>query len=105
MYKLLYENPNETLIQRVLKVRNVDCSVDDFLNPTISQYRTDPYQLSDMHIAVDRIISAMKKKEKIMIFADYDVDGVTSSYILYTFITKYIKYPHISIQYPDRFKD
>ena len=58
-----------------------------------------------MLTAVDRIIQAMKRKEKIMIFGDYDVDGVTSSYMLYTFVRKYIGYKDISIEYPDRFKD
>jgi single-stranded-DNA-specific exonuclease len=104
-YKILYEDRNQSLIQRILTVRNIDCEVDDFLAPNMHKYWTDPYLLSDMLIAVDRIIDAMKRKEKIMIFADYDVDGVTSSYMLYTFIRKYIKYQYISIEYPDRFKD
>jgi len=104
-YKILYENPDESLIQRILKVKNIDCDIQDFLNPTMHAYWTDPYLLSDMMLAVDRIIDAMKRKEKIMIFGDYDVDGVTSSYMLYTFIRKYIKYNNISIEYPNRFKD
>lgn len=104
-YKILYENPSQSLIQRILTIRNIDCTIEDFLAPNMSKYWTDPYLLSDMIIAVDRIIDAMKRKEKIMIFADYDVDGVTSSYMLYTFVRKYIGYKDISIQYPDRFKD
>jgi len=40
-----------------------------------------------------------------MVFGDYDVDGVTSSYILYEFITRFLKYNKISIQYPDRIKE
>jgi len=104
-YKILYENPDESLIQRILKVKNIDCDIQDFLNPTMHAYWTDPYLLSDMMLAVDRIIDAMKRKEKIMIFGDYDVDGVTSSYMIYTFIRKYIKYNNISIEYPNRFKD
>jgi single-stranded-DNA-specific exonuclease len=104
-YKILYENPDQSLIQRILTVRNIDCDVEDFLAPNMQKYRTDPYLLSDMILAVDRIIDAMKRREKIMIFADYDVDGVTSSYMLYTFVRKYIGYKDISIQYPDRFKD
>jgi single-stranded-DNA-specific exonuclease len=58
-----------------------------------------------MDKAVDRIISAVKNKEKIMVFGDYDVDGVTSSYILYEFITRFLKYKNVSIQYPDRIKE
>ena len=40
-----------------------------------------------------------------MIFWDYDVDGVTSSYIMYEFITRFLKYKKVSIQYPDRIKE
>jgi len=58
-----------------------------------------------MEKAVERIIQAIKNKEKIMVFGDYDVDGVTSSYILYEFITRFLKYNKISIQYPDRIKE
>ena len=104
-YRILYDNPNESLIQRILQVRNIDCSIADFLDPSMQKYRGDPYLLSDMGKAVQRIIQAMQRKEKIMIFGDYDVDGVTSSFMLYTFIRKYIKYQSISIEYPDRFKD
>lgn len=104
-YKILYENPDESLLQRILKVKNIDCDIQDFLSPTMHKYWTDPFVLSDMEKAVQRIIDAMKRKEKIMIFWDYDVDGVTSSYMLYTFIRKYIKYTDVSIEYPDRFKD
>lgn len=58
-----------------------------------------------MEKAVERIIEAVKNKEKIMIFGDYDVDGITSSYILYEFITKFLNYKNVSIQYPDRIKE
>jgi single-stranded-DNA-specific exonuclease len=101
-YQLLYDNPEESLLTRLLKIRNIDDHIDSFLDPKISDYRGDPFLLNDMEKAVDRIILALKKKEKIMIFGDYDVDGVTSSYIMYKFITKYLNYKNVSIQYPDR---
>lgn len=43
----------------------------------------DPFLLEDMHKAVDRIIEALKEKERILIYGDYDVDGITSVSILY----------------------
>ena len=58
-----------------------------------------------MDKAVERIVQAMKKNEKIMIFGDYDVDGVTSSYLIYKFLTKFLKYDNVSIQYPNRITD
>lgn len=48
----------------------------------------DPFLLNDMNEAVDRIISAIKSKEKITIYGDYDVDGVTSVSILYLYLEK-----------------
>src|SRR6266446_7006942 len=52
-----------------------------FLNPTL-QHLHDPMRLADMRVAVDRIMSAIARKEKIAIHGDYDVDGVTSTVIL-----------------------
>ena len=47
----------------------------------------DPYLMKDMNMAVDRIISAVENKEKIYVYGDYDVDGVTSSAMLYLYLT------------------
>ena len=44
---------------------------------------------------VERIIQALKNKEKIMIFWDYDVDGITSSFCVYKFITEFLGYKNI----------
>ncbi|MCX6824700.1 MAG: single-stranded-DNA-specific exonuclease RecJ [candidate division SR1 bacterium] len=104
-YKVLRDNPDENLLTRLFKVRGIDDNIDSFLDPKLSSYRGDPFLLNDMEKAVKRIHSAIEKNEKIMIFGDYDVDGVTSSYILYEFITKYLKYKNISILYPDRIKE
>ncbi|MEI7558195.1 MAG: hypothetical protein WCJ45_05240 [bacterium] len=75
------------------------------MDPKLNDYRLDPFLLNDMDKAIERIIQAIQDKEKIMIFGDYDVDGVTSSYILYEFITRFLKYKNVSIQYPDRIKE
>ncbi len=104
-YHVIYDNPDEDLLTRLFKVRWIDNSVESFLYPKLNDYRLDPFLLNDMEKAVERIMRAIKNKEKIMIFWDYDVDGVTSSYILYEFITKFINYKKISIQYPDRIKE
>jgi single-stranded-DNA-specific exonuclease len=52
-----------------------------FLNPSLDQLH-DPMLLADMRIAVDRILAAIARKERIAIHGDYDVDGVTSTVIL-----------------------
>lgn len=46
----------------------------------------DPYQLADMDIAVERIMSAVHNGEKIMVYGDYDVDGITSAVLLYSYL-------------------
>lgn len=104
-YHVVYDDPNEDLLTRLFKVRGIDDNIDSFLDPRLSDYRIDPFLLNDMEKAVDRIIQAVKNKEKIMVFGDYDVDGITSSYILYEFLTKFLKYKNVSIQYPDRIKE
>src|SRR3954453_10189018 len=54
---------------------------DRFLNPSLGHLH-DPMLLTDMGVAVDRIMRALERKEKIAIHGDYDVDGVTSTVIL-----------------------
>ncbi|MCX6824212.1 MAG: single-stranded-DNA-specific exonuclease RecJ [candidate division SR1 bacterium] len=104
-YHVIHDNPDEDLLTRLFKVRGIDDDIESFLDPKISDYRLDPFLLNDMDKAVDRIITAVKNKDKIMVFGDYDVDGVTSSYIMYEFITRFLKYKKVSIQYPDRIKE
>src|SRR5262245_66510378 len=52
-----------------------------FLNPALDQLH-DPAALADMPAAVERILAAVARKERIAIHGDYDVDGVTSTVIL-----------------------
>src|SRR6266404_2099131 len=52
-----------------------------FLNPQLRQLG-DPFELPDMEAAVERILAAITNKERIVIYGDYDVDGVTSSALL-----------------------
>src|SRR5438093_9206452 len=52
-----------------------------FLNPTLGHLH-DPWRLADMGVAVDRLLGAIARKERIAIHGDYDVDGVTSTVIL-----------------------
>ncbi len=56
-----------------------------FLEPTRNDFH-NPYLMPDMDIAVKRIIKAIDNKEKIMIYGDYDVDGITSITVLKKFL-------------------
>jgi single-stranded-DNA-specific exonuclease len=60
--------------------RTVDAA-SSFLSPQLRQLG-DPFELPDMAAAVDRILAAIATKERIVIYGDYDVDGVTSSALL-----------------------
>jgi len=55
--------------------------LSDYLFPSTKQFH-DPYLLNDMRNAVVRIIQAIKRNERVLIFGDYDVDGITSSSLL-----------------------
>jgi len=56
-----------------------------FFNPR-SEYLYDPFQMRDMERAVERINQALINRERILIYGDYDVDGVTSVALLYRFL-------------------
>ena len=71
------------LISRDIEFKDIDM----FLNGTIDDLY-DPYDIKDMEKIVERIDIAIKRNEKICIYGDYDVDGITSITIMYKFLTK-----------------
>ena len=58
-----------------------------FLNPSLKNL-APPFNLKDMDNAVKRIANAVLRSEKILIFGDYDADGITATAILYDFLKK-----------------
>ena len=75
------------LLSTILVNRNIldDEEIRIFLNPTREDFH-DPYLLPDMLKAVDRIIEALNNRQKIIIYGDYDVDGITSITVLKRFL-------------------
>jgi len=61
--------------------------IEEFLNPDYYKFHHDPFLFKDMEAAVDLIISHVKKGSKILIYGDYDADGVTSSAIMLDVLT------------------
>ena len=59
--------------------------IEKFLQPKRSDFY-NPYEMPDMEIAVKRIVKAIEKKEKTIIYGDYDVDGITSVTVLKSFL-------------------
>ena len=91
---------NEAL-SRLICIKNIEFDdVEEFLNPSIKSSLPNPFDLLDMDLAVKHIIDAVKNKKKITVFADYDVDGATSSAILKRFFAAIgVK---VDIYVPDR---
>lgn len=102
---VLNEDTTLSLIERLFAVRKIDCSIEEFLNPSLKQYWINPEKLANIDKAVRLIFDNIAQNKKIMIFGDYDVDGITSSYILYVFFTKFLQYDNVSIMYPNRLED
>ncbi|MBF0437646.1 MAG: single-stranded-DNA-specific exonuclease RecJ [Magnetococcales bacterium] len=73
--------------------------VEHYLRPLLS-HLTDPLEMKDMDKAVDRLVLALESGESCAIFGDYDVDGVTSSALLYRYLGALGNPPRIYI--PDR---
>ncbi len=73
---------------KILVSKGIDTvqKADTYLNSNINNL-ADPFLLKDMEKAVERIKSAVKDKERIMIYGDYDVDGVTSVAALYKYLS------------------
>ncbi len=74
------------LLSSIIVNRNIkEEDIDVFLNPTRNNFY-NPFLMPDMEIAVDRIIKAINNKEKMIIYGDYDVDGITSITVLKSFL-------------------
>ena len=75
------------LLATILVNRNIITKKDIelFLNPTRQDFY-DPFLIKDMDIAIKRIIKAIENKEKVTIYGDYDVDGITSITVLKSFL-------------------
>jgi len=77
----------DSIIATLLVNRKIDTaeSALKFLNPSLNNIRS-PFSIKDMDTAVRRIYKAIKNTDKILIFGDYDVDGITSTSILLNFL-------------------
>lgn len=74
------------LLASILINRNIkEEQIKTFLEPTRQNFH-NPFLMPDMEIAVNRIIKAINNKEKVIIYGDYDVDGITSITVLKSFL-------------------
>ena len=73
-----------------------------FLHPDKQPFY-DPFLMKDMDVAVDRLNDAMGRKERIMVYGDYDVDGCTAVALVYKFLQQF--YSNIDYYIPDRYDE
>ncbi|MEW5924189.1 MAG: single-stranded-DNA-specific exonuclease RecJ [Candidatus Zixiibacteriota bacterium] len=79
----------DKIIVKILFNRQIDTveTIQKFLHPTLTDLR-DPFLLYGMDKAVERILDALRENERIMVYGDYDVDGITAASLLYLVLNK-----------------
>lgn len=120
IYKWTYEEPtaNETAaatalarevnihpaLGRLLLKRGIKTATEArrFFRPQLSDLH-DPFLMNDMQVAVDRLNQALGRKEHIMVYGDYDVDGCTAVALVYKFLSQF--YSNIDFYIPDRYEE
>ena len=73
-----------------------------FFRPQLADL-INPFLMKDMDIAVDRLNDAMGRKERILVYGDYDVDGCTAVALVYKFLQQF--YSNIDYYIPDRYDE
>ena len=86
----------ELLIARGIKTES---AAKRFFRPMLNEL-IDPFLMNDMDVAVDRLNDAMGRKERIMVYGDYDVDGCTAVALVYKFLQQF--YSNIDYYIPHR---
>lgn len=120
IYKWTYEEPtaDETAaatalarevnihpaLGRLLLKRGIKTATEArrFFRPQLSDLH-DPFLINDMQVAVDRLNQALGRKEHIMVYGDYDVDGCTAVALVYKFLSQF--YSNIDFYIPDRYEE
>ncbi len=76
-------------VTKILVNRQLDTSelIDRFLNPKMSDLK-DPFSMAGMEEGISRLTRALFENEKVMIYGDYDVDGITATALLYMVLNK-----------------
>ncbi len=91
---------------RILVQRGFDSfeKAREYFRPTLSNLH-DPWLMKDMDKAISRILTAFKKKEKILVFGDYDVDGTTSVASMYKFLCNMYDPALLDFYIPHRYRE
>jgi single-stranded-DNA-specific exonuclease len=102
--KLAEELTIDTVLSTLLIHRGINNYEDAryFFRPDL-RHLHDPFLMTDMEKAIDRIETAIASGEKILIYGDYDVDGTTSVALVYSFFHK--RYDNLEYYIPDRYRE
>ena len=92
------------ILCRLLQERGIKTAAEAkrFFRPQLSELH-DPFLMNDMEKAVERLNRAMGRKERVMIYGDYDVDGTTAVSLVYKFLQQF--YSNIDYYIPDRYEE
>lgn len=94
----------QEIIEIILEKRGISKdNLEAFLRPNYEN-QSDPFLLPDMDRAVERLVEAHEKQEKITVYGDYDVDGVSASTLILDAFEKF-GFENVDYFLPDRFKD
>lgn len=90
------------ILSRILLQRGIDCfdKARTYFRPEVEELH-DPFLMKDMDKAVDRLHQALEKGEKILVYGDYDVDGVSGCSLLYLILSRMVG-SRVTYYIPDR---
>lgn len=92
------------IYEQILSSRNLSASnLDKFINPIYDE-KHNPFLLPDMEKAIKRLLVAHRNKEKIFIYGDYDIDGLTASTLLLDAFESF-GYRDVEVFIPNRFSE
>lgn len=74
------------ILSRLLSIKDIDLDkIENFISPTLKNSMSNPYELLDMQKGVDTVYNSIINKERVCVFGDYDVDGVSSAALMKNF--------------------
>ena len=93
------------VLANLLVQRGIDTveKADKFFKPSLADLH-DPFLMKDMDKAVERVERAIRNREKIMVYGDYDVDGTTAVALVYKFLRQ-IGHKDLLFYIPDRYTE
>ncbi len=95
------ENLATLLVQRGISTYE---EAKTFFRPSLDQLH-DPFLMTDMDKAVERVLRAINEGEKVLVYGDYDVDGTTAVALVYTYLKPFFKKKKIEFYIPDRYQE